>query len=1065
MKKTKNGTKALLAVALVMSMLFSMCVVGFFGASAASPDLKYEFAYKNAGYAEGRISIAGDGGTYYLYWADDTKALDGYHEIAKLTAGTKPFEMGAGTAIPAGATKVIAIQGTSEPKDKTVAAADAIFEIPADKRFKAAVADKQYSFEALSDLHIQIDDSYWYLSKPHFANALEVAAGRGVDFMTICGDMVNGYSYDNLVAEFPMYHKILAASNYNNPIYETNGNHEMKGSTSEANLALYKKATGLNTTTGALQSTPYYEKTINGDHYIFLVLELSGSPNESSEFTKEQLDWFEGLLKKYSGDGHKIIVNQHALIKGYGAGDDKVTPYYGGSLVSTYAEVKRLMSLMEAYPEIIVLSGHSHIDFKYGYNFDNENGKTCYTVHIPSTSSTTHPKAGGGLDYKMDAASSQGYIVDVYEDYVVLNGTDLAKNAIYPAYTYFVDYTGEKLVKNELSDLDFDTVKVTVDVSALTDAPTEVICNAYNSGDATDSVAVPMTRNSDGTYSADVMDGYSQMYFIIKSEAGQLNTSSFAVAECKVTLGYNTVTYTPTGNVLKNVNAHFWGTGDGTVWPGVKMTLNANGDFELRIPASEFTGIIFNEGKSPNPKTENLDIKDYLTVGTPDVYEPVGTTPTEATEPTTQPTTTKATEPATTVTTEPTEPTTEVPEPDALAPIVIVEKNPEGYFTAEAYPADGATDVEYRFSVNGVVYREFSKVSAFIFEAPGDYIYILDVTARYPDGSEHTTTVTFEVVDGEPLFPEMPERPTKPTEPTTQATQPTTTKAAEPTTTQATQPTTTKATEPIVSYMYGDVDLNGKVNVKDATTVQKYAAMMLTLDEVAMIQADVTADGKVNVKDATSIQKLIAKIIDVFPIEESKTELVAVGGALDTLKAEVKNVLATQYQYASYDAYMALKKAYMNSSVTQEELTQAYNDFKAMKSNNVIAAYGDSVNIGDIDTDTGTGDIDPGPDGEFTVYFENNKSWTKVNAYAWNNSGGKNAGWPGAAMEFVRKGDNGFDIYKITLDGSVYKFIIFNDGNNQTVDIKLPSDVDGKVYYLNGNQGAKFKADTYPYTE
>lgn len=1042
MKKTKKA-KALLSVALVLSMLLSMCVVGFVGVYAASLELKYEFAYKNAGYAEGRISLTGDTGTYYLYWANDTKALGGYREIAKLTAGTMPFEMGAGTAIPVGATKVIAIKGETEPNEKTVAAASAVFDIPESKRFKATAADKQYTFEALSDLHIQIDDSFWVYSKPHFANALEVAADRGVDFMTICGDMVNGYSYYNLVNEFPIYHKILAASNYNNPIYETNGNHEMKGSSNEENLALYMQATGLNTETGTRQTTPYYEKTINGDHYIFMVLELSGSPNESSEFTEAQLDWFEGLLKKYYGDGHKIIVNQHCLFNGYGAGDDKSTPYYGGSLSSSYAEVKRLKSIMEAYPEIIMLSGHSHIDFKYGYNFDNENGNTCYTVHIPSTSTTTHPKQGGGLDYVQDPESSQGYLIDVYKDYVVINGTDLYKNAIYPAYTYFVDYTGEALEKNEMSDLDIETVKVTVDISALTDAPTEVICCAYNEGSATDSDSIAMTKNSDGTYSADVMDGYTKLYFIIKSEAGQLNTASFDVANCKITLGYNTITYTPTGNVLNNVNAYFWGDGDGTVWPGVKMTQKDSGDYELRIPACEFTGLIFNEGKSPNPKTENLDINDYLTTGVADVYELVGEptpTTTAATEPvTTEPNTTEASEP---ITTEPAEPVV-----DELAPIVIVEKNPEGYLTAEAYAADGAEGVEYQFAINGHVYREYSEVSGFIFDAPNDYVYVLDVTAKYPDGSEHTTTVTFEVVDGEPVLPEMPERPTVTTEPTTEEPQPTT-KAPE-TTAENTVPTS----EPVV-YLYGDADLNGKINVKDATTIQKYAAKMLDLDETAMIQADVTGDGKVNVKDATSIQKLIAKLINVFPVEE-KTELAPVGATLESLKTEVKGVLASQYQYASYDAYMALKKAYMNEDTTQDELNKAYNDFKTMKSNNPIDAYGDTVEIGDIDTDTGLDDVDPGPDGEVTIYFENNQSWSKVNAYVWNGST-KLAAWPGVAMELSGTSANGNEVYKIVVDGSIYKFIIFNDGNAQTVDIRIPSDIDGKTYSLDSNSSGKY---------
>lgn len=74
--------------------------------------------------------------------------------------------------------------------------------------------------------------------------------------------------------------------------------------------------------------------------------------------------------------------------------------------------------------------------------------------------------------------------------------------------------------------------------------------------------------------------------------------------------------------------------------------------------------------------------------------------------------------------------------------------------------------------------------------------------------------------------------------------------------------------EPVVTpdepaaNIYGDVDLNGKVNVKDATLIQKAIADLATLDELQAALADVNADGKVNVKDATEIQKWIAELSD-----------------------------------------------------------------------------------------------------------------------------------------------------------------------------------------------------------
>ncbi len=59
---------------------------------------------------------------------------------------------------------------------------------------------------------------------------------------------------------------------------------------------------------------------------------------------------------------------------------------------------------------------------------------------------------------------------------------------------------------------------------------------------------------------------------------------------------------------------------------------------------------------------------------------------------------------------------------------------------------------------------------------------------------------------------------------------------------------------------YGDVDCNSKINIKDATLIQKYSAKLLDIDKIELGAADVNADKKVNIKDATAIQKYLAKI-------------------------------------------------------------------------------------------------------------------------------------------------------------------------------------------------------------
>ena len=67
---------------------------------------------------------------------------------------------------------------------------------------------------------------------------------------------------------------------------------------------------------------------------------------------------------------------------------------------------------------------------------------------------------------------------------------------------------------------------------------------------------------------------------------------------------------------------------------------------------------------------------------------------------------------------------------------------------------------------------------------------------------------------------------------------------------------TTKETNPT---LVGDVNLDGKVSVLDATEIQKYIADLNILSNVQKANADYNQDGKINVLDATEIQREIVK--------------------------------------------------------------------------------------------------------------------------------------------------------------------------------------------------------------
>ena len=125
-----------------------------------------------------------------------------------------------------------------------------------------------------------------------------------------------------------------------------------------------------------------------------------------------------------------------------------------------------------------------------------------------------------------------------------------------------------------------------------------------------------------------------------------------------------------------------------------------------------------------------------------------------------------------------------------------------------------------------------------------------------------------------PDEPEVPAEPT-PDEPITppedNPTEPPTDTPTEPPTEPPTDTPTDKPSddptdeppfdidEPII-YIVGDADGDNKVNVKDATLIQKHAASLVNLEGAALLAADANKDNKVNVVDATAIQKFIAGI-------------------------------------------------------------------------------------------------------------------------------------------------------------------------------------------------------------
>lgn len=92
--------------------------------------------------------------------------------------------------------------------------------------------------------------------------------------------------------------------------------------------------------------------------------------------------------------------------------------------------------------------------------------------------------------------------------------------------------------------------------------------------------------------------------------------------------------------------------------------------------------------------------------------------------------------------------------------------------------------------------------------------------------------------------------------------------------TEPTQPTgPTSPTEPpvAITYILGDTNEDGAVDLKDVLMIQNYQARVLTLTGSQFLAADVNADGLVNVDDALNIQKYLSKMETEYAIGQEQT--------------------------------------------------------------------------------------------------------------------------------------------------------------------------------------------------
>ena len=276
------------------------------------------------------------------------------------------------------------------------------------------VGRKLYSFGAISDVHLQSNTA-----KDDFEKALNYFNRNDISFVCICGDLTDSGSTEQLT-EFKQ-----CVENFKKPIYAISGNHESYSGLDIPSV--------IQTYTGK----PFYYSFEQGDD-VFIML---GIKNEYDLFTDDELQWLSETLE--TNKNRRCFVFQHV----FNGKENQVVcgnPYglYHNYCWNNETQTAIFESLMGRYTNAIFFHGHSH--FRFNMQSKNctyaniDRSKGYWSIHIPSIAIPREDANGDGTaEYYTDG--SEGYVIDVYKNHIVLKGRDFAKGVYLPIATYCLD--------------------------------------------------------------------------------------------------------------------------------------------------------------------------------------------------------------------------------------------------------------------------------------------------------------------------------------------------------------------------------------------------------------------------------------------------------------------------------------------------------------------------------------------------------------------------------------------------------------------------------------------------
>ncbi|SFB51916.1 Calcineurin-like phosphoesterase [Cohnella sp. OV330] len=253
-------------------------------------------------------------------------------------------------------------------------------------------------FQVITDTHVTADPDHLY--NRNFEQALKDIAAGAPDSVGImhAGDVTDhGFpgEYEELRRIVGLYKDKLP------PIYMATGNHDVGLGIWESRLGSFLAATGM--------SAAYHDHWIEG--YAFFFLGTEQGLELFCDLSEAQLEWLDAKLEEAAKSGKPAFVFLHQPLMNTTAGSMEEQKWYG------VTQDDELKAILAKYPRTFLFTGHGHWEMEAPRN---------------------HAGGEGGLPAMFNAASvaylwtdedvrregSQGYYVEVYEDWVLVKGRD-----------------------------------------------------------------------------------------------------------------------------------------------------------------------------------------------------------------------------------------------------------------------------------------------------------------------------------------------------------------------------------------------------------------------------------------------------------------------------------------------------------------------------------------------------------------------------------------------------------------------------------------------------------------